>query len=274
MPGANWTIAGITASQCGVPLKAVSVVTEGNQIGERIGTFLPSARCLSDILNDQGYTTVFMGGAALTFSGKNRFFATHHYDEAWGANEWGLHDQFLIHHVVKKIDSLIEKKTPFMMSALTLGTHSRGYPGPDCGLKDPSRFEDVVECASNQIGDLLDHAKKHHWLDQMNIVILGDHFAMENPLRGKLIAQGKGRSIFNAFISKIPLKKATDRITHFDLFPTLLEFSGISIRGAKLGLGTSAISKESNFQKGRRKEMEQNVMNYSKAYEDLWRSKN
>src|SRR5690606_6720642 len=85
-PGTNWTIAGITATQCGVPLKTVSLYG-GNDQGERIKAFLPNAVCLGDVLHDAGYHNVYMGGDALSFSGKGKFFQDHHYDEVYGREE-------------------------------------------------------------------------------------------------------------------------------------------------------------------------------------------
>lgn len=70
--GAHWTIAGIVASQCGVPLK-VSLLPppEDRRFGLR--AFLPGARCLSDILRERGYENVFMNGPDLAFADLGTF---------------------------------------------------------------------------------------------------------------------------------------------------------------------------------------------------------
>jgi len=120
-PGTGWTIAGLTATQCGVPLKNVSLY-DGNDQGENIKSFLPSAVCLGDILNRAGYYNVYMGGASSNFSGKGKFFNDHHYDEVLGREElmtalnitdtnyWGLYDDDLLIAVKDKIKHLYAQK--------------------------------------------------------------------------------------------------------------------------------------------------------------------
>jgi phosphoglycerol transferase len=80
-PGTGWTIAGIVASQCGIPLRPV--IHDPNDMGAS-GEFLPSITCLGDILKAHGYVNVFMGGASLSFAGKGLFLRSHGYEETWG----------------------------------------------------------------------------------------------------------------------------------------------------------------------------------------------
>jgi len=87
MPGAHFTIAGLVATQCGLPLKSVALFG-GNTQGEQVDRFLPRARCLGDILADEGYTNVFLNGSSLAFGGVGKFFRDHHYDKVVGREEW------------------------------------------------------------------------------------------------------------------------------------------------------------------------------------------
>jgi phosphoglycerol transferase len=87
MPGADWTIAGIVSTQCGIPLRMVTIF-EGNRIGQNINHYLPGAKCLSDILAEHGYKNVFMNGPELEFAGVNVFLRDHHYTESYGKGEW------------------------------------------------------------------------------------------------------------------------------------------------------------------------------------------
>ena len=59
----GWTIAGMTSSQCGIPLKPVGIFN-GDNIGESTNKFMPNAKCLGDVLKDYGYKNVFIGGAS------------------------------------------------------------------------------------------------------------------------------------------------------------------------------------------------------------------
>ncbi|NEL42191.1 MAG: phosphoglycerol transferase I, partial [Xanthomonas perforans] len=75
--GSGWTIAGMVASMCGVPL--TTAPGDENSMG-RMGLFLPEARCLGDYLKDQGYRNHYVGGADASFAGKGSFLSSHGFD--------------------------------------------------------------------------------------------------------------------------------------------------------------------------------------------------
>ena len=70
--GADWTVAGIVASQCGVPLKLISIFPH-NAIGIVHHHFLPNAFCLGDALNTFGYRNIFMNGSSLYLRAMGNF---------------------------------------------------------------------------------------------------------------------------------------------------------------------------------------------------------
>jgi phosphoglycerol transferase len=282
-PGTNWTIAGITASQCGIPLKSLTLY-DGNGVGENIRSFLPNATCLGDILHQHGYYNVYMGGDALSFSGKGNFFADHHYGERYGRNElkgnltekemnyWGLYDDDLFSQVKPKLKALHHKKQPFNLTITTIDTH-----GPDghysnlCKKQGVKDFAGIVECTSHQVTDFVRFVQKQGYLKDTNIVIIGDHLAMYNPVHETLDAMPK-RYIYNKLITEQKITKTRDHILHFDLFPTILELSGFKINGGKLGLGFTAITPnliqptENNLE-----QMNDDLLNESETYIELWK---
>ena len=282
VPGTGWTIAGITATQCGVPLKSVSLY-DGNDQGQNIKSFLPNAVCLGDILNRFGYRNVYMGGDALPFSGKGKFFRDHHYDEIYGRDElkgtltaeqmnyWGLYDDDLLVKVKAKLKQLHDSGQPFNLTFTTIDTH-----GPDghysnlCkqhGVKD---FNGIVECTSNQVAEFVRFIKKSGYLKDTNIVMLGDHLAMENPVYD-MLKKVPERHVFNELISTKRFTKNRETIVHFDMYPTILEFLGIEVEGGRLGLGYSAISKDGVLPSPNEYEdMTADLLNKSDEYLDLW----
>jgi len=284
-PGTNFTIAGITATQCGLPLKSITIY-DGNGQGENIKFFLPNARCLGDILHDHGYHNVYMGGDALAFSGKGMFFKDHHYDEILGREElkghltkaqmnyWGLYDDVLLPKVKAKLIELHQAKQPFNLTFTTIDTH-----GPDghfsklCLKNNAKNFEDIVECTANQVTDFVNFMKKNGYLKDTNVVILGDHLAMYNPVYEDKLTTIQERHIYNQFISRKKIIKTRDHILHFDLFPTILEFIGFNVQGGKLGLGFSAITPKTPQPSIKLlDEMESDLLNESETYIDLWKS--
>jgi len=282
-PGTWWTIAGITATQCAVPLKSVSLY-DGNDQGEKMKSFLPKAVCLGDILHDAGYHNVYLGGDALGFAGKGMFFQDHHYDEVYGRDElkgkltdaqmnfWGLYDDDLFAAAKAKLIELHKSKQPFNLTVTTIDTH-----GPDghfsnyCKSTGIKTFEGIVECTSNQVTRFVKFMQKSGYLKDTNVLILGDHLAMENPVSEKL-DRIKERHIYNQFISNNHFEKNRDQILPFDMFPTILGFIGFNVPGGKLGLGYNALSKDVdlslllNYE-----EMNQDLLNKSELYLDLWR---
>lgn len=281
-PGTGWTIAGITATNCGLPLKSVTIYG-GNDQGENIKSFLPKAICLGDVLHAHGYHNVYFGGDALAFSGKGKFFQDHHYDEIYGREEikgeltsaqmnyWGLYDDDLLVKVKAKLISLHGKKQPFNLTFTTIDTHGPdGHFSKRCQKNGAKNFDDVIECTSNQVADFVNFIKKKGYLKDTNVVILGDHLAMYNPVHEKLEAV-HDRHIYNQFISYKKIVKTRDDVLHFDMFPTILEFIGFHVEGGKLGLGYTAITPNiTQPSPNELAEMESDLLNESETYIDLW----
>ncbi|MBG6185347.1 phosphoglycerol transferase, partial [Arthrobacter sp. CAN_A214] len=142
--GGGWTMAGLTSTQCGVPLKGIGSAGSSSAPIERGGdvdTYLGGITCLGDVLTEHGYTNVFLGGANGSFAAKDTFLRSHGYSEEkdlsdWRAagepetnfrSDWGLSDERLMAHAKDEIDKLHAEaeKTgqPFNLSMLTLDTH-------------------------------------------------------------------------------------------------------------------------------------------------------
>lgn len=283
-PGAHWTIAGITASHCGIPLKSLTLY-DGNGVGENIKSFLPNAICLGDVLHEHGYHNVYMGGDALSFSGKGNFFSDHHYDEQYGRQElkgdltnaemnyWGLYDDDLFTKVKPKLVSLHKQKQPFNLTITTIDTHGpSGHYSKLCKAQGVEDFSGIIECSSNQVADFVHFVKKQGYLKDTNIVIMGDHLAMQNPVSGELHTLPK-RYIYNKLITRQKINKTRDHVLHFDFFPTILELSGFHVKGGKLGLGFTAITPNTMQPTSNALEqMEEDLLNASDTYIDLWKN--
>jgi phosphoglycerol transferase len=283
-PGTGWTIAGITATQCGLPLKSVSLY-DGNGVGENIKSFLPRAVCLGDILHEFGYYNVYMGSDALAFSGKGKFFQDHHYDEIYGRDElkghlskqqmnyWGLYDDMLLKHAKTKLAQLHASKKRFNLVLTTIDTHGPdGYYSSKCTQQGAHDFAGVVECTAGNVAEFIQWMKKQGYLNTTQVVVMGDHLAMENPL-SKKIDTIKQRHIYNQFISRKPIQKNRNEVLHFDMYPTIIEFLGFEVMGGRLGLGYSAISHHVQVPNDNYEEMEENLLNNSEQYLELWKPK-
>jgi phosphoglycerol transferase len=284
MTGAHFTIAGLVATQCGLPLKSVALFG-GNTQGEQVDHFLPRARCLGDILASEGYTNVFLNGSSLAFGGVGKFFRDHHYDKVIGREEWirlgekpetmsgwGLHDDDLFRRARDELGVLMKRRRPFNLNILTIDTHHPyGHLSSKCAREGREDFDGIVECTAGQVADFIEYVAAKGWLDQVAIVVQGDHLAMGNTSYEKLL-RNPHRTVFNFLVGGDQrLVKNTDTVTHFDMLPTILDLIGLTVEGQRAGLGYSAIGPVTAARPPDRiARMSEQLMNYSASYRELW----
>lgn len=284
MQGAHFTIAGIVATQCGLPLKSVALFG-GNAQGEQVESFLPRARCLGDILAGNGYTNVFLNGSSLAFAGVGKFFKDHHYSKVMGREEWvnqgerpelmsgwGLYDDDLFRHARSELDTLMKSRKPFNLTVLTIDTHHPyGHLSSTCERLGYQDFDGIVECTAGQVADFIEYIHQKGWSDRVAVVVQGDHLAMGNTSYDKLV-KNPNRRVYNLLIgADKKLAKNTDEVTHFDMLPTMLRLLGFDVEGERAGLGYAAIG-PANVPRppDRIAKMTEQLMNYSATYRALW----
>lgn len=193
--GTGWTIGGMTASQCGIPL--VTTGSGTNSLSE-VERFLPGAMCLGDVLSAAGYRLSYYGGAALSFTSKGAFYASHGFDEVVGRrailerlgpdtplNTWGVYDDTLLDLVFERFTTLSEAGDPFALVTLTLDTHHpNGHVSPTCLDRFPEStgnpMLDAVRCSDFLIARLLTRVAASGHADRTTIVLASDHLAMPN----------------------------------------------------------------------------------------------
>jgi len=255
MPGTGWTTAALVASQCGLPLKTMTMLGDLNKEAKLQGLF-PNATCLGDILAAQGYENIFINGPDLAFGGVGKFFQKHHYHsmlgrEQWiergilpsSTRKWGLGDDQLFEEGKKIILQKRASGQPFNLTILTVDTHGPdGTPSPFCtqsGYQED--FAGLVECTSALLADFIGFLEKHGLGEDTALVIQGDHLVMSNPL-DEVLAKAEKRTIFNLIITgDNNLEPGRKQVNHFDMLPTILAAMGYQIPGGRLGLGYSAI---------------------------------
>lgn len=286
MPGTGWTMGGIVSTQCSIPLKVVALGDENSQ-GKFYKTLLPNAECLGDTLKRNGYYNVFLGGASLKFSGKGKFLSSHGYDRVIGKEEWlstglfderdlngwGLFDKDVLSQARKELDILESKKGHFNLTILTLDTHfSRGYMSDKCAaslLDKAGGLEEIIECSSAEVADFVNYAKNKGYLKNTNILIIGDHLSMPSTIYPKL-KKIQRRTIYNKWISEDIVKFNRDTVDHFDIAPTVLDFIGLNVEGARYGLGYSSLSKKTLPPIGLYHDLESGLVRSSPFYNSFW----
>lgn len=257
--GTHWTIAGMVASQCAMPL----VTASGGNSMSGIDRFLPGATCLGDMLRSQGYTLTFVGGADLDFAGKGRFLTSHGFSEVLGkkelqgalsdpedVNAWGLFDDFLLDHAFQRFESLVRGDAPFALFTLTLDTHHpKGHLSRRCrdrlyqdGKND---ILNAVHCSDLLISEFVNKLRSSPHADNTLIVISSDHLAMGNTATD-ILARGDRKNLFMVIDpSSEQGEIISKRGSTLDIAPTVLELLGYP--APALGLGRSLLNSEASL---------------------------
>ncbi len=284
MPGADFTIGGIVASQCGIPLKSISILS-GNLTGWALDRYLPGAVCLGDYLNADGYHNVYYNGSSGVFSGLNKFFLSHGYQEFMGKedwiekkhvdpatmNTWAMYDSDMIDRSIARIDELMAEGKKFSFALSTMDTHEPGFLSPPCVDEGyPANWSGYVKCSMTQVERLLRHITDRGWEDQFVILVMGDHQARMAKMDDVDLKHVKDRYVLCSLQRDASLVPVRSVITHFDLFPSLLAALGFSVEGERLGFGYNVFSKEVTPEKNYRARLKKRVLSHSKVYESLW----
>jgi len=249
--GTNWTLAGMVASQCGFPLSGMLVA--GNDTMASVEDPFPNERCLADILSENGYRSVFYGGADLAFSGKGNFLKRHGYDATYGLTEllpavkdkaythsWGLYDDTLFDFALTELDNLERALEPYLLTALTVDTHGpAGYVAQSCDQEEAlSKMLQSVRCADTLISKFVRRVMATVDMSETVIVLFSDHLAMRNQAWDELRENQEDRRLTFMVWSDSAPNVSDIETSHFDIAPTLLESIGLP-GTLKLGMGQS-----------------------------------
>lgn len=211
LPGTEYTIAGMVASQCGIPLFAPF---DGNA-SSSLSTFYPQNVCLGDILKSSGYQNYFYQGASLSFAGKDLFLSSHGFDHMYGfkelagvvkdpkyRNDWGWYDDTVLEVVFDKYLELAQKNQPFSLFALTVDTHHPdGFISRSCQRKSypfdgkENKSFAAVACGQEHIARLIEKIRATPYFKNTIIVVSSDHLAMNNTAY-KYLNQHERRDLF------------------------------------------------------------------------------
>lgn len=256
LPATGWTIAGMTSSQCGIPL----FTSFSSNTMSGLDEFLPGAICIGDLLNEKGYLLTYMGGSSLEFAGKGKFYESHGFTNIMGkelitenledpdyVSGWGAYDDTLLQQAYEQFLLHSQGERPFGLFLLTLDTHHPiGHPSASCSnLPYDDEFNPIlnaVHCSDLLVSDFIEKIRKSDYGDSTLIVIASDHLAMKNSAYDKLISSDRK----NLFLVLPPQQKTQLNIdkrgSTIDIGPTLLSLLGYDVAG--LGYGRDLMRQE------------------------------
>jgi len=243
-PMTGWTVAGMTASQCGLPLASFKK-TKNNVLLSKTNSYLPGVTCIGDILHANDYNLLFIGGADINFGGKKQFYETHGFQQILGKSKikqtlqndklpeskWGVFDDDLAKAALKKKEHL---KSPYGMVILTLDTHAPiGHETPSCkDIKYKNGEDDLlnsIKCTDTILSSLITKLLKTS--EDAVIFLTSDHLSMA-PHKKLNLALDQRENLFVVFNSKykdssILSPTISRKATTMDLAPTILESLGV-----------------------------------------------
>jgi len=252
--GTGWTIGGMVSSQCGVPLLDLA---DGNAL-TGADRFMSNARCLGDLLSQQGHRLQYIGGASLAFAGKGAFYRTHGF-EAQGLDElkdklppstpktgWGLYDDTLYDQAWLGLTTQTQQDSPLGLFMLTLDTHHpNGHASPACrdlpygDGRNP--MLNAVHCADKLVGQFVTQLQQHPRLKDALVVISSDHLAMPNTAT-HLLDQGPRRNLLMMLGTDYPAQQIDRKGSTLDTGPTVLQRMGLPVPA--LGYGRDLLGSE------------------------------
>lgn len=254
--GTGWTIAGMVASQCGIPL--VTTGGNGNSLGS-VREFLPGVTCLGDILRQHGYHLSYMGGAFSQFAGKGKFYKSHGFHEVIGyeelrpmitddadLNDWGIQDDALFGFVRDKLRTLYSSNQPFALFTINVGTHHpHGYMAKSCQEKNygdgSNPMLNAVHCADYLIGNLVRDLRAMDPDNSTMIVVGSDHLAMPNTAFELLEKTKRSNLLLFNWPSRIAPKKSDRLGSTLSSGVTALHLLGFPVE--KLAFGRNLLGK-------------------------------
>jgi len=237
----GFTIGGMVASQCGVPIYTPAHRNAMNNYDQ----FMGNTKCLGDVLKANNYTSHFIGGADIRFSGKGNFYKTHGFDKVLGSiqllnsqriirenfSRWGASDDILLEQAKKEFEALSTQDNPFALFVLTLDTHPpNGHVSKSCMDKkygDGSvAILNAVHCADRQISDFVKVLQKSEVAKDTIIVVMSDHLMMRSPA-SEFLAQTQRRNVFMIIDpSQEDAMQISRPATLLDIGPTLIAYMG------------------------------------------------
>lgn len=184
---AGFTMDGLIAAMCG--LTANMAAGNNSMVGNNPLAKVP---CLGDVLAQAGYQQIYLGGALKSFAGKGDFLLSHGFDQVWGWEDfrdlpsyqdkgshswWGLHDQDLFGRALDQAMSLHQGPQPFHLSMLSLSTHLKGFPSPNCPQYPHSddRYLQAIHCTDHLLGQFIDKLDQQGISENTLVYITGDH---------------------------------------------------------------------------------------------------
>jgi phosphoglycerol transferase len=291
----SWSVAGMTAAYCGVPLSPVGMVQKNNF--SKIANFLPNAVCLGDVLSKYAYELTYVVGSDPEFGGIMNLYKDHGfahvigYDDlvigypeiaetrySHGKKKWGAHDDIIFKEGLRLVRNKVNSGKPFGLVLETIGGHSPvGNFSPACRDRADINRDDVdilqsIRCTNLLFGEFMSQLEKEGLLENTIVVVQSDHLGMQSKILSKL-EQMERRNLFFVFGDGVSNAVADRAATMMDIYPTLTELLGFELESHQAGVGISLLSDKITLAgQYDHHDLEKLIQGDKKLSQTLWRS--
>ena len=262
--GTGWSMAGMLATQCGVPIVAKSLSYRNNFSGT--DRFMPTLACLGDVLGGLGYNRSYVVGGAKEFGGIDALYQTHgqfrqidievqkalyppaEIEAALGG--WVLDDQMVLQTARKEFTTLAATPDPLLLVVETIGPHGRkGILSRRCGdgaavsLSTDARA--VVSCLVTEAVDFVRDIQREHAKTRpgrrLQVAILSDHLSHNKTLPDVAAPYQQANTVI-LLGGAGPQGRVIDKPgAMIDVYPTILDWLGMLAPPHAAHLGRSLL---------------------------------
>lgn len=258
VPGATWSIAGMSTQMSGIPYKK----PPGEREDGYVESFLPGMVNLGDILHEQGYRQRLIAGANASFYGIRSFYEQHGNYEIydWGKVKevgwldkdylewWGFEDRKLFDMAKMSLNEFSQSDQPFNLVLETNDLHfPDGYTDSACEKPFGQPYANAISCNDAAIGEFLDWVVQQDFYENTTVIINGDHLSMDATYF-QTLDQSYDRTTFSMYLNPawdkaLPQATLKNRTySALDVLPTVLSALGVSFDGSQLGIGVDLSS--------------------------------
>jgi phosphoglycerol transferase MdoB-like AlkP superfamily enzyme len=210
-------------------------------------------RCLTDILAEHKYQTMWISSYKKSYSKKSRFLSRHHVEKMFDQNDlprpykklgWGPSDEDLFASAADRLD---QAKEPFFAEIMTLSNH---YPfnfnytsndtAPAAGTEEYDNYMRGIYYTDYSIGKFMERVRDSEWFGRTIFIITGDHGIWMFPDKTTKGPIEKQEAYFRVpFLIYAPgivePGRFTDVASQVDVAPTILDILGMRARNSFVG---------------------------------------
>ena len=255
--GTNYSVAGVTATQCGVPMLPGTTFNIRQARAQITDGIYKQITCLGDVLAQDGYDTSFFVGAGLDDFSLGNFLTDHGFSNLfgngsesdaernkYGTHGWGITDALVFQKAREELMAASGQEKPFLIVVETMATHGPdGFLDVDClaNSGQDNRMLAALECTSGHVERYVDLVSELGLDDNTVIAVMSDHLSWKTALTPVLESLPPRRNLFFLLNAGGPTVVDKPGVA-FDIYPTILEAIGYSLEGDRANMGVSLFS--------------------------------